>query len=171
MKKFWSGLIAVVAMAAGAAQAADDSLIYASVGVGGVDGSQEAYRRDGNQLSVGYSFGYRFNANVGAEIYTRSLSFRLSGPRRDFAYPDTHSGVAAVYRYPVAQMFSLNGRVGVGQTRMSRDDGGHAAEKTSVTAGVGAALELGRRVALTAGYERYSGIDAGLWLVSWQLGY
>lgn len=171
MKKFWSGLAAAMVMVAGTAHAADDTLIYGSVGVGGVDGSQEAYKRDGDQLSVGYSFGYYFNANYGAEIYTRSLAFRPFGPRRDYAYPDTHVGIAAVYRYPLTRMFSLNGRLGIGQTKMSRDDGGHAGDKTSVTAGVGASLEFSRHVAITAGYERYSGINTGLWLVGWQLGY
>ena len=41
----------------------------------------------------------------------------------------------------------------------------------AVTAGVGAALKFGRHVALTAGYERFSGINTGLWLVGWQLAY
>jgi opacity protein-like surface antigen len=171
MKEFWGGLAAVMAMTAGAAQAADDTLIYGAVGVGGVDGSHEAYKRDGSQLSVGYSFGYYFNEHYAAEIYTRSLAFRPFGLRRDFAYPDSHVGIAAVYRYPVARLFSLNGRVGIGQTKMKRDDGGSAGDKTSVTAGVGAAFEFSRHVAITAGYERYSGINSGLWLVSWQLGY
>ena len=37
--------------------------------------------------------------------------------------------------------------------------------------GVGAAIEFGPHLALTAGYERYSGINSGLWLVSWQLAF
>lgn len=154
-----------------AAPAADERLIYASIGVGGVDGSQESYRRDGSQLSVGYSLGYRFTSNYGAEVYARSLSFKPLGSNGSYAYPDHHVGIAAVGRYPVAQMLSLTGRVGLGRTKMSRDNGSNPADKTSVTAGVGAAIEFGPHLALTAGYERYSGINSGLWLVSWQLAF
>lgn len=154
-----------------AAPAADERLIYASFGVGGVDGSQESYRRDGSQLSIGYSLGYRFTSNYGAELYARSLSFKPWGSNGSYAYPDTHVGIAAVGRYPVAQMLSLTGRVGLGRTKMTRDNGSNPADKTTVTAGVGAAIEFGPHLALTAGYERYSGINSGLWLLSWQLAF
>lgn len=174
MKKVWTVIAVTAAMAAmttGSAHAANDTLVYGSVAVGGVDGSHESYRRDGSQLSVGYALGYRFNANFGVEGYARSLAFKPFGPRRDFEYPDTHVGVAAIYRYPVAQMFSVGGRVGIGRTKMSRDDGVNPSDKTSLSAGIGAAIEFGPHVVITAGYERYTGINTGLWLVGWQLGY
>lgn len=175
MKKRWiaamATTLAALTTATATAAGVDDPLVYASLGVGGVDGSHESYKRDGSQLSVGYSLGYRFNANYGVELYARSLEFKVFGPRRDFEYPDSHVGVAAVGRYPVSQMFSLTGRIGVGRTKMSREDGVNPSDKTTVSAGAGLALEFGRHVAVTAGYERYAGINTGLWLVGWQLGY
>lgn len=165
------GAISATSTMAATAAELGEPLVYASIAVGGVDGTHESYKRDGSQLSIGYGLGYRFNANYSVELYSRSLEFKIFGPRRDFEYPDSHVGIAAVGRYPLARMFSLTGRVGIGRTKMSRDDGVNPSDKTTVTAGVGAALEFGRHVALTAGYERFSGINTGLWLVGWQLAY
>ncbi len=164
-------LAATMVMMAGAARAADESAVYGAVGVGVADGDHEAYKRDGGQLSVGYSLGYRFNANYGVEVFTRTLEFKMLGLRRDFEYPDSHVGIAAVGRLPVAKMLSLSARVGVGRTKMSREDGINPSDKTTFSAGVGAALEFGRHVALTTGVERYAGINASVWLVNWQLSY
>ena len=172
MKKIWTAVTAAtMILAAGAAQAADESAIYGAVGVGMADGDHAAYKRDGSQLSVGYSLGYRFNENYGVEVFTRALEFKMIGLRRDFEYPDSHVGVAAVGRLPVAKMLSLSARVGLGRTKMSREDGVNPSDKTTFSAGVGAALEFGRNVALTTGVERYAGINTSVWLINWQLSY
>ena len=164
MKKIWAAAAAAAAFSAGLAHAKDDAGLYTHVTVGEVNGGGESHRRNGGQLSVGWAIGYHFNDTISAETFGRSLEFALLTPRRDYGYPDRHLGIAVVGRYPLMQFLSVNARVGLGQTEMRRDDGGRVSNLTSVSGGVGAALELGRHFAITAGYERYTRIDAGILL-------
>ncbi|WP_158218930.1 porin family protein [Roseateles aquatilis] len=165
-------LIAAAIVGAGAAHAAPsvpDEGMYATVSFARASGSNETYRTRGTP-SFGSSVGYRFNSTVGVEVYYRTLSFELfpGWSSQNYSYPETHVGLAATANLPLSGSWSATGRLGVGNTRMKvagsgfRDDGRN---KTTVSAGAGLAWHLSRSVSLTGGYERYAGINTGLWSV------
>jgi len=145
--------------------------LYGQFAVGAANGSNPNYDKS-STLSIGWALGYRFTPNLGAEVFLRGLDFdiRLFAPDRDYAYPDRHAGVALTGSLPVSRLFNLTGRVGVGQTTMKRDNGSDST-RTNASAGVGLALQLGSHMALTTGYERYTGVNVDVWNLGWELRY
>lgn len=112
--------IALLALAAPAfAQSSFEPGVYADILAGRTESSSK-YVDDSHDVSFGAGLGYQFSRNLAVEGYVRSLSlnpFRglLTEPGY---YPDSHYGVALVATAPVADQFSIYGRLGVGRTTM-----------------------------------------------------
>src|SRR5471032_2617541 len=72
------------------------------------------YVDNSNDITLGGTAGYQFTQNLGAEIYTRSLSFNPF--KGIFAqagyYPDQDTGIAVLGSVPLNAQFSAYGRVG-----------------------------------------------------------
>lgn len=102
-----------------AAYAQNSSGVYVGAGVGSSSVSSHAVDSD-NDPSLNVDVGYRFNQNFSAEIFARSLSFRLFDDLAGDSsyYPDSHVGVAVLGTIPLGNDFSLYGRLGVGRTEM-----------------------------------------------------
>ena len=106
-------------LCAHAAYAQNGTGVYVGAGVGSSSVSSHTVDTD-NDPSLNVDVGYRFNQNFSAEIFARSLSFRLfDGLFGDSSYyPDSHVGVAVLGTIPVGNDFSLYGRLGLGRTEM-----------------------------------------------------
>ena len=106
-------------LCAHAAYAQNGTGVYVGAGVGGSSVSSHTVD-SGNDPALNVDIGYRFNQNLSAEVFARSLSFRLfDGLAGDSSYyPDTHVGVAVLGTVPLANDFSLYGRLGIGRTEM-----------------------------------------------------
>ncbi|WAC74023.1 outer membrane beta-barrel protein [Roseateles sp. SL47] len=172
-----SALVLMAAVAACGAARADEPAptlspgLYGQFVVGAAHGGNPNYDNS-STLSVGWALGYRFTPNLGAEVFLRGLNFDLNlfAPDREYAYPDRHAGVALTGSLPISSLFNVTGRVGVGQTTLKRDNG-PSSSRTNVSAGVGLALQLGSHMALTTGYERYTGVHVDVWNLGWELRY
>ncbi|SEK84699.1 Outer membrane protein beta-barrel domain-containing protein [Roseateles sp. YR242] len=145
--------------------------VYGQFAIGAANGSNPNYDKS-STLSVAWGLGYRFTPNLGAEVFLRGLNFdiNLFAPNRDYAYPERHVGVALTGSLPISSIFNVTGRAGIGQTTLKRDNGPDST-KTSASAGVGLALQLGSHMALTTGYERYAGVNVNVWNLGWELRY
>jgi OOP family OmpA-OmpF porin len=138
--------VAVAALlSVGAAQAgpeADSRGWYLGANLGTAKGKSKVY--DGkSEPSFGFAAGYRFNPNLSAELFSRSLNFEfLVGflDPKGYVYPEDHVGAALRLSAPLNESFQLYGRLGVGRTTMKatlvnmRHD---SVSETSLGAGLG----------------------------------
>ncbi len=166
-----AGLVAAGAAHADTPASALTPGLYGQMLIGGAKGHSANYD-SGTSLSVGWGLGYRFTPELGAELFLRGLDFDISpfASNRTEPYPERHAGVALTGSLPVNSLFNLTGRLGVGRTTLKRDNG-EDRSRTNASLGAGAALQLGSHMALTAGYERYTGINVNVWNVGWELRY
>ncbi|MFZ6874991.1 porin family protein [Undibacterium sp. Di27W] len=112
----------VISLSASAADGREEQGFYAGLDVGKSSVSSKVIN-DGKDLIGGVNAGYQFNQNFAAEVFYRSMSFRvLDGVIGDKNYyPNGHIGIAAIGRVPVYEKLGVYGRLGIGQTSMKAD--------------------------------------------------
>ncbi len=158
-----AALTASVLAGASAAQAATlEPGVYGALLLGRTDGSNPNYRH-GNGISLGGGLGYRFKPEWGVEVFTREFDFQPLRISTSYAYPERHIGIAATGELPLNGTFGVTGRVGLGQTQMTRRNM-EAGDRTSVSLGAGLVMHLGSHVSATLGYERYTRVNVNAYL-------
>jgi opacity protein-like surface antigen len=119
MRHTLTALALLAASAASFAAPAFEPGVYLAANAGRASVSSK-YVDNSNDITLGAAVGYQYTANLGFEVYNRSLS--LSPFRGLFSeagyYPDNHYGISLMGTAPLNEHFSLFGRAGVGRTEM-----------------------------------------------------
>ena len=107
--------------------------------------------------------GYQFNRNIAAELGYASLGkVKLSGPGFSGSVEGTAWDLSAVGSWPLANQFSVLGRLGFARTEgKGGGDFGGSDNKTGVTFGLGAQYDFSRNLGLRGEWQRYKVNAAG----------
>lgn len=155
---FIASSLLLISLSATAADGKDEQGFYAGIDLGKSTVSSKVVKEE-KDIVGGLNAGYQFNQNFAAEVFYRSMSFRLlDGLVGDKNYyPDGHFGVAVIGRTPIYDKFGVYGRLGIGQTSMktsSRSLGDK--RETDVSYGLGADYQLTSNFSLKLEATRFS---------------
>jgi opacity protein-like surface antigen len=126
-------LLALSVTASAPLLAAPAPAIYAGADFGINSASTLSTSR--NRPSFGATLGYRFNEQIAAEVFARTLDYVGDGVNA----PKSHMGIGLVASVPLAAQWSLVGRLGVGRTALTdglRQSNSGALTDASIGAGV-----------------------------------
>jgi OmpA-OmpF porin, OOP family len=144
---------AAVAVSAGAqAQSAMSPVvpnIYAGIEVGKSD--------VGNEDDIGFKIfgGYQFTRNIAAE-----LGYGMLFDKNDVEV--TALELVAVGMFPIANQFSLIGKLGL--ANVEADTPGGSEDKTEITWGIGVQFDVSRNLGVRALWQRYETEESVDWL-------
>ena len=109
--------------------------------------------------------GYQFNRNLAAELgYTDLGEFTATGPGISAAVEATAFELSAVGTFPIADKFSIFGRIGMymADTELSATVGGTSGsvsdDNTGLTFGIGVRYDFTRNLGVRAEWQKYSDV-------------
>lgn len=112
-------------------------------------------------LILNLGLGHAFNANLSAEVFVRSLSFRFEFLDDIFGdtafYPTEHGGIAVLGSVPVSNSVNVYGRLGIGRTTLeAATQPGTDDHITDPSAGVGMVFGTTTRAAFKLEATRFT---------------
>jgi OmpA-OmpF porin, OOP family len=108
--------------------------------------------------------GYQFNRNFAVEFgYTDLGEVSASGPGGSASIETTAFEVVAVGMMPIADKFSIYGKLGMyrGETDASGPGGSISESTTDLTFGVGVRYDFTRNLGVRAEWQKYSDVGGG----------
>jgi Outer membrane protein beta-barrel domain len=132
-----------------------------------------------DDISHGFTAGMRLDSRWAVELFWRNFAFAsgladaIFGGDGDFR-PDTHTGLAGLYRLPMSDNVSAYARLGLGKTRLVanrsslfEENPGPSDRKSITDPSVGAGVEIGtlRRVGVKLEATRFTKSGVKTYLV------
>lgn len=99
--------------------------------------------------------GYSFNERVAAEVAYASLGTADTDPSTSTELKASLMSLSVVGTLPLGKVFSLYGKVGVGQSKIENAAAALSETNTGVVYGVGGLFNVGQRAGIRVGYDKF----------------